>query len=59
MDAYDRANPGATDIPDIEKTQLKAAIEVFDRTFMSNMWKTIRSGFREKTERQAAVSVDF
>ena len=46
-------------MPDIEKTSLKDAIATFDRTFMTGMWKAIRAGFRDRAERQAAMSVDF
>ena len=44
---------------DIDKTSLKESIALFDRTFMTGMWKTIRSGFKEKADARAAMSVDF
>ena len=46
MDAYDHdhKNEGeeAQQVSDLEKTSLKNAISVFDRTFMKDLWTTIR-----------------
>lgn len=59
VDAYDRANPNSADIPDIDKTSLKDSIATFDRTFMNGLWKHIRTGFREKMDKQNSMALDF
>jgi len=62
VDAYDNAHKHESDfgeVTDIDKTSMKAAVELFDRSFMNKMWTTIRAGFREKSEKMAAMQVDF
>ena len=44
---------------DIDKTSLKDAISVFNKTFMNNMWTDIRKEFRNKNDRVAAANIDF
>lgn len=60
IDEYDRDGQNSTrEVQDFEKTDMKAAMEVFDRSFMSGLTASIRRTFRDKAERAAAMSVDF
>lgn len=49
MDTYDRehnVSPGdGDDIRDIDKTDMKTAMDCFERTFMQPMWLSIRFEF--------------
>lgn len=56
MDEYDRnhmdtsgpaeggaeGEEGAASVSDLDKTSMRAAIEVFERTFMKGLWGSIR-----------------
>lgn len=54
MDEYDRnhmdtgagaageGEDGTAPVSDLDKTSMKAAIEVFDRTFMRGLWGSIK-----------------
>jgi DNA primase small subunit len=44
---------------DFKKTSMKPIVEYFEKAFLKPMSMTIRSEFREKTERAAAVSGDW
>jgi hypothetical protein len=46
-------------IQDWEKTSMKAAIKVFEKTFMSQLRSTNKQIFREKSAQIAAMNVDF
>ena len=46
-------------VSDADKTSLKAAVDVFNKSFMKGMWIEIRRGFREKDDMMAASTVDF
>jgi len=60
IDSYDRKNPDDANITtDTEKTAMKNAIEVFERTYMGPMMKDINAEFRDKQDQKDAVNVDF
>jgi DNA primase small subunit len=59
VDEYDKLNPDTKDIPDMQKTSMKGAIEIFEKTFWKNLSSTIRKDFKDKSDRSAAMMVDF
>lgn len=46
-------------VSELEKTSLREAVETFNRTFMSDLWVTIKKGFRNKIEQKNAANLDF
>jgi len=54
IDAYE-----GPECPDIDKTDMKRAMEVFDQSFMHDMKTCNRKEFREKADQLAAMEVDF
>ena len=61
VDNYDKNHMDTDDkdVHDIDKTSLRDAINVFNTTFMNNMWTDIRREFRDKNDRSAAANIDF
>ena len=60
IDEYDRKNPNkATLTADVDKTAMKAAVELFDRSFMNGLNTEIKKGFRNLAEERSAMQVDF
>jgi DNA primase small subunit len=59
VDEYDKLHPDTKDIPDIQKTSMKGAIEIFEKTFWKSLCTTIRKDFKDKSDRSAAMTVDF
>lgn len=56
IDSYD----GPAETADLEKTDMRKALEIFDEAFMHEMKSTNRRELREKTDKQAAnVDIDF
>lgn len=55
----DPASPSTLNMPDIQKTSLKGAIETFNRTFMKGVWTDVRKEFRIKADQHAAITGDF
>ena len=55
-----KSSPSSSSIKsDVDKTSLKEAMEMFERTFMKSMWASIRRDHREKSDRMAALNADF
>mmetsp|Transcript_18869 Transcript_18869/g.31489 ORF Transcript_18869/g.31489 Transcript_18869/m.31489 type:complete len:450 (-) Transcript_18869:230-1579(-) len=64
VDAYDRKHDdsvgeGGESIRDIDKTDMKLAMDCFDKTFMQPLWSSIRREFRKKNEFDSAMSGQF
>ena len=60
IDAFDQKHPDrATMTSDTDKTSMKGAVDVFNKSFMNGMWTEIRKGFRESADARAAVHMDF
>jgi DNA primase small subunit len=57
IDSYD----GPVDVDDLEKTDMKKALEIFDEAFMHDMRSTNRKDLRETMDKHAAYSkeIDF
>merc|ERR1711871_484827 len=57
VDSYD----GPADVDDLEKTDMKKALKIFDEAFMHDMRSTIRNDLRETMDKHAAYSkeIDF
>merc|ERR1711871_752999 len=57
VDSYD----GPADVDDLEKTDMKKALKIFDEAFMHDMRSTIRNDLRQKMDKRSAFSlgVDF
>jgi hypothetical protein len=49
----------SSSVSELEKTSLREAVETFNRTFMSDLWVTIKKGFRNKIEQRNAANLDF
>ena len=54
IDAYE-----GPEVPDIEKTDMKEAMAVFERSFMGGLKSSIRRDMRDKADQLAAMEVDF
>jgi ATP sulfurylase len=59
VDEYDKSHPDVQDVKDREKTSLRGAIQIFEKTFWKGMCDTIRTNMRDKADRIAADTVDF
>lgn len=56
MSAEDTKNSSTSEL---DKTSLKSAVEVFNKTFMQDLWATIRKGFKNKMDERNAANMDF
>lgn len=54
IDAYD-----GPDVDDIDKTDMKNAMDIFERSFMADLRTTTRREFRDRTEEARAIGMDF
>eukprot|EP00605_Chrysophyceae_sp_TOSAG23-4_P001789 GSChrysophyteH1.ASY1.ANO1.1978.1 assembled CDS len=60
IDEYDAKNPSKAGITsDINKTDMRQAIDVFNRSFMDGMWRDIKREWRSLLEENSAINVDF
>lgn len=59
MDEYDRTHPDDHDVPDQKKTSMLGAIEIFEKTFWTGLCGSIRNGMRDKSDKIAAMNIDF
>jgi DNA primase small subunit len=54
IDAYE-----GPDVDDMDKTDMKMAMDVFERSFMSDLRSTIRRDFRDRADEARAIGMDF
>jgi len=59
INAYDRDPSNPTDTPDLDKTDLAAAIRNFESTFLEGLKATVRKQARDRADRRSAMQVDF
>jgi DNA primase small subunit len=59
MDVADGRTQKQSAVADIDKTSLKDAIKIFEKTFMKGMWSSIRKVLRDKSDEIAALNGDF
>ena len=60
IDEFERMHPNKSSMTsDIDKTSMKSAIQVFDKSFMNGLWTEIKRGFRDLAEERSAMQVDF
>ena len=60
IDTFDKANPNQASVTsDTDKTSMKGAIEIFDKSFMNGMWRDIKKEWRGVMEQSSAMTVDF
>lgn len=59
IDAYDRTANDTSEVTDIEKTDMREALSVFNKTFMSKLASSIKRNLRDRQERVAAITGDF
>lgn len=59
IDAYDAQNGKSSDVSDIEKTSMKDALAVFNKTFMNGLNSSIRRHFQDEALKKQARDMDF
>ena len=59
VDEYDRTHPDDHDVSDQKKTSMLGAIEIFEKTFWNGLCGSIRNGMRDKSDKIAAMNIDF
>ncbi len=59
IDAYDAQNGRSEGVTDIDKTSMKDALAIFNRTFMNGLNASIRKHFNDEEMKRQARDMDF
>jgi DNA primase small subunit len=60
IDEFDAKHPNQAAVTnDTNKTAMKSAVEIFNKTFMDGMWRDIKKEWRTVLDETSAMQVDF